>query len=67
MQRAGGGQEGAGPRAGPRSSRLVRGVLQLRRPRAAEPLLRLQHLQEVSHLQSEALRGAVAPCAEAVS
>lgn len=50
MQRAGGGQEGAGPRVGSGSPRVVRGVLQLCDPRAAEPLLRLQHLQEVSHL-----------------
>lgn len=48
MQRAGGGQEGPGPGAGPGSSRVVRGVLQLCHPGAAEPLLRLQCLQEVS-------------------
>lgn len=48
MQRAGGGQEGPGARAGPGLSRRVRGVLELRDPGAAQPLLRVQPLQEVS-------------------
>lgn len=50
MRRAGGGKEGAGPGAGPGPSRLVRGLFQLRDPRAAQPLLGLQRLQEVSRL-----------------
>ena len=52
MQRSGGGQEGAGSRVGSGSSCIVRGILQLCDPHAAEPLCRLQQLQEVSHLEA---------------
>lgn len=54
MQRAGRGPAGPGPGAGPGPPRAVRGLLQLRDPRAAEPLRRLQHLQEVSQTEAEA-------------